>query len=196
MKPSSTKTVFCLFGFALGSSAPATAQDCLPDSSAFIRVVLSGAVQHRIDWRNEDMECGGAAISETVFVDGEPMTVAFQTLAFGGVPAGADTEVLLTFKIQVEEGATGTNLPAKVGFNEQASQRYFESSAWGGCTATVTEQTLIYENPYFRRYRLAASGTCAEPSVQYAGPGAAEATESTVGHFEFVGLAVWTEMRQ
>ena len=195
MKPSSATTALCLFGFALGFFAPALAQDCLPDSSAFVRVELSGAVQHRIDWRNEEMECGGAAISETVFDDAEPTMVTFQTLSFEGVPVGAETQVLLMFKIQVEEGATGTSLPAKVMINDQVSQGYFETPEWGGCTANVTEQTLIYENPFFRRYRLAANGSCAEPSVQYPAPGGAEASESTVGHFEIIGLAVWTEPR-
>ena len=174
------------------SGAGVQPQDCLPDSSAFVRVVLSGAVQHDIDWRNEDMECGGAGISETVVVNGEPTLVTTQTLAFGGVPVGSETPVDLMFKIQVDEGVTGNGLPAKVVINDRASLWYFETSEWGGCTASVTEQTLIYENPFFRRYRLAANGSCAEPSVQYGG---AEASETTVGNFEFIGLAVWTEQR-
>jgi hypothetical protein len=140
-----------------------------------VRVVLSGAVEYSIEWHNDDMECGGQG----------------STLQFGGVPAGAGSHVDLSITIQVEEGATGTDLPASVGVTDRASERYFQTSEVGGCTANVTEQSLIDENPAFRRYRLAANGRCDKPSVQYSpGPGAG-VSEITVGHFELIGVAVW-----
>lgn len=155
-------------------------EGCLPDGSGYARVVLSGAVEYSIEWHNDDMECGGHG----------------NTLQFGGVPAGAGSQVDLMFKIQVEEGATGTDLLAMVGITDRASQRSFQTSEGSGCTADVTEQSLIDENPAFRRYRLAANGRCSKPSVQYSpGPGAG-VSEITVGDFELVGLAVWMGPRE
>lgn len=155
-------------------------QGCLPDGTGYVRVVLSGAVEYSIEWHNDDMECGGHG----------------GTLQFGGVPAGAGSQVDLMFSIEVEEGATGTDLPARVGINDRASERHFQTSEWGGCTADVTEQSIIDENPAFRRYRLAANGSCAQPSVQYAGPGGAGASEVVVGDFELIGVAVWMGPRE
>lgn len=173
------------------AEARAQSEDCLPDGSGSLKVVLSGVVQYDIEWDDDDMECGGMGSSDWIVVDGEPTMVPFQSLHFGGVPAGAGSQVDLKFNIQVEEGATGTDLPAVVGITDRASERYFQTSEPGGCTANVTEQSLIDENPAFRRYRLAANGSCAEPSVQYSpGPGAG-VSEITVGDFEFIGIAVW-----
>ena len=116
---------------------------------------------------------------------------ATQNVQFEGVPAGANSQVDLVFNIQVDEGATGAGLPARVSITDRASERSFATPGWGGCTVDVTEQGLIDENPAFRRYRLVASGSCTEPSVQYTpGPGAGESA-ITVGDFEFIGLAVW-----
>ncbi|MGD2154354.1 MAG: hypothetical protein PVG79_13880 [Gemmatimonadales bacterium] len=173
------------------AEARAQSQDCLPDGSGFLQVVLSGVVQYDIGWDDEDMTCGGMGSSDWIDVEGQQTQVLFQSVQFQGVPAGASSPVDLMFNIQVEEGATGVDLSVKVGINDHASGRYFATSEWGGCTADVTEQSLIDENPAFRRYRLVVNGSCAEPSVQYAGPGGAGASEVTVGDFEFVGIAIW-----
>jgi len=148
-------------------------EGCLPDGSGSLKVVLSGTLEHTIEWRNDDMECGG--------ING--------TLQFGGVPAGANTQVDLNFKIEVDEGATGTDLPVRVTIYDWASGSNFAMSG-SGCTANVTEQSLIDENPAYRSYRIAANGGCAEPLGQVSGPGAGVG-KIMVGPFEFVGLAVW-----
>jgi hypothetical protein len=151
--------------------------DCLPDGSGFLRVVLSGTLEHDIEWHNDDMECIG--------FNG--------TQRFAGVPVGADSQVDLNFEIQVAEGATGTDLPARVTIYDWGSGSNF-GMEWG-CTATVTEYSLIDENPAFRRYRLVAKGNCAEPAGQLSGPGAGDGTV-TIGPFEFAGLAVWQGPRR
>jgi hypothetical protein len=169
----------------------AQSEDCLPDGSGSLSVVLSGAVQYDIEWNDEGMKCGGMGSSDMIVGEGEPRMVLFQSVQFQGVPAVASSPVDLMFNIQVEEGATGAGLSVKVGINDNASGRYFATSEWGGCTADVTEQSVIDENPAFRRYRLAVNGSCVAPSVQYAGPGGAGASEITVGDFEFIGIAIW-----
>jgi hypothetical protein len=168
---------------ASGSSSHATqveSQGCLPDGSEFVQVVLSGAVEYSIEWHSDDMECGGHR----------------NTLQFGGTPAGASSQIDLMFNIEVEEGATGTNLPARVAINDRASERHFQTSEEGGCTANVTEQSLIDENPAFRSYKLAANGHCSISSLQYSpGPGAG-VSEITVGDWQIVGLAFWQGPRE
>ena len=150
-------------------------QDCLPDGSGHVRVTLSGAVEYSIEWHDSDLECGGHR----------------NKLQFGGLAAGAGSFVDLTFDIEVEEGATGDGLPARVGITDRASERYFQTSEAGGCLVNVTEHSLIDENPAFRRYKLAANGSCTITSLQYSGPGGAGAAEIAVGDFEIVGIAVW-----
>ena len=170
--------------------ARAQSEDCLPDGSGSLSVVLSGAVQYDIEWDDEDMGCGGHGSSTVIAGEGEPTIAATQNAMFEGVPAGASSQVDLIFNIQVEEGATGAGLPARVNITDRASERSFATPEWGGCTVDVTEQSLIDENPAFRSYRLVVSGSCTEPSVQYTFPGAGEAA-ITVGDFEFIGIAVW-----
>ena len=148
-------------------------QGCLPDGTGSLKVVLSGALDHNIEWQDDDLDCGGSN----------------GTLQFGGVPAGADARVDLNFKIEVEEGATGTDLLARVTIYDQGSGSNFAMSE-SGCTVNVTEQSLIEENPAYRTYRMVANGSCAEPLNQLSGPGAGVG-RITVGSFDFVGLAFW-----
>jgi len=147
-------------------------EGCLPDGSEFVQVALSGVVQYNIEWRSGDMECGGFG----------------NTVHFGGVPAGASSQVDLIFEIEVAEGATGTVLPARVQITDRASGRVFQTWEAGGCTASVTEHTLLDENPAFRTYKVVANGSCTKTSRQYSpGPGAGVA-EITVGNWQIVGV--------
>ena len=148
-------------------------EGCLEDGSGFLRVSLAGALEHDIEWRNDDMECGGMR----------------GTVQFGGVPSGATQQVDLNFTIDAEEGATGTGVPVRVTIYDRESGSNFAMSG-SGCTADVTEQSLIDENPAFRMYRVVANGTCSEPLNQLTGPGAGTG-EVTVGPFEFTGLGFW-----
>ncbi len=165
---------------ASSDDARVQSEGCLPDGSEFVQVALSGAVEYSIEWHSDDMDCGGHGT----------------TLQFGGVPAGASSQIDLMFDIEVAEGATGTDLPARVAINDRASGRHFQTSEAGGCTATVTEQSLIDENPAFRRYKLVANGYCTKTSKQYSpGPGAG-VSEITVGDWQIVGLAFWQGPRE
>jgi hypothetical protein len=157
---------------ASGDDASGASDGCLPDGSAFVQVALSGAVQYDIEWHSSDMDCGGFGT----------------TLQFGGVPTGASSHVDLIFDIDVAEGATGTGLPARVQITDRASGRVFQTWEAGGCTASVTENTLLDENPAFRTYKVVANGSCTKTSRQYSPGTGAGVSEITVGDWQIVGV--------
>jgi hypothetical protein len=154
--------------------APATAPDssalCLASGDGYLRAHLAGAVDARVDWRNEGTRCEGESRDTPPGV----------RLSFKRVP-GESPDLLFVFGLSgVREGRPARELGANLTLIVQGTDRIYGTLGDSRCTVDSLTQRRLARS---REYRIEARGFCTQPAHAVRGDGAV-----LVSTFEFAGL--------
>jgi hypothetical protein len=157
---------------APGQPAPAQPEQpasCLPSGDGYLRAHLAGALDARIDWRNDGTRC-----------EGEPKdTPPGVRLSFRRV-AGKDPDLLFVFGVSgVREGRPARELGANLTVIVQGTDRIYGTLGDSRCTVDSLTQSRLAKG---REYRVEARGFCTQPAHAVRGEGAL-----LVSTFEFAG---------
>ena len=133
---------------------PATG--CLPSGDGFLRARLDGALQLRLDWKNEGLQCEGMPRPE-----GKGIRMSFsRALDADG------RRLLIVFGIAgLSESSSGRALPANLTIVEEGSEQIFGTLGDDKCMVDNISQQLI--TPWRREsrtYRVTGRGFCMQPA--------------------------------
>ena len=158
---------------APAAADPATAS-CLPSGDGFLRARLDGALQLRLDWSNDGLQCEGMPRPE-----GKGIRMSFSR--------ALDTEgrrLVIVFGIGgLSESSSGRALPANLTIVEEGGKQIFGTLGDDKCVVDNISQQLI--TPWRREarvYRVSGRGFCMQPARAVGG-------EATVlmSSFDFAG---------
>jgi hypothetical protein len=145
----------------LDTSAPPAATEaepkgCLPSGDGFLRARLDGALQLRLDWKNEDLQCEGMPRPE-----GKGIRLSFsRALETDG------RRLLIVFGIAgLSESSSGRALPANLTIVEEGGTQVFGTLGDDKCVVDNISQQLI--TPWRREsrtYRVSGRGFCMQPA--------------------------------
>jgi hypothetical protein len=145
----------------LDIAAPAPPRDtaaagCLPSGDGFLRARLDGALQLRLDWKNEGLLCEGMPRPE-----GKGIRVSFsRSLETDG------RRLVIVFGIAgLSESSSGRALPANLTIVDEAGEQIFGTLGDDKCVVDNISQQLI--TPWRREsrtYRVSGRGFCMQPA--------------------------------
>ena len=134
---------------------PATAS-CLPSGDGFLRARLDGALQLRLDWSNDGLQCEGMPRPE-----GKGIRMSFSRAVDADGP-----RLLIVFGIGgLSESSTGSALPANLTIVEEGGKQIFGTMGDDKCVVDKISQQLI--TPWRREsrvYRVSGRGFCMQPA--------------------------------
>lgn len=145
----------------LDVSAPAVEKEatpagCLPSGDGFLRARLDGALELRLDWKNDGLQCEGMPRPE-----GNGIRVSFSR--------ALDTDgrrLLIVFGIAgLSESSSGRALPANLTIVEEGAEQIFGTLGDDKCIVDNVSQQLI--TPWRREsrtYRVNGRGFCMQPA--------------------------------
>jgi hypothetical protein len=138
------------------AAADAAAASCLPSGDGFLRARLDGALQLRLDWSNDGLQCEGMPRPE-----GKGIRMSFSR--------ALDTEgrrLLIVFGIGgLSESSSGRALPANLTIVEEGGKQIFGTLGDDKCVVDNISQQLI--TPWRREsriYRVSGRGFCMQPA--------------------------------
>lgn len=149
------KSVLDLTAPPANEPAPAPT-GCLPSGDGFLRARLDGALQLRLDWKNEGLLCEGMPRPE-----GKGIRVSFsRELDTGG------RRLVIVFGIAgLSESSSGRALPANLTIVDEAGEQIFGTLGDDKCVVDDIRQQLI--TPWRREarvYRVSGRGFCMQPA--------------------------------
>lgn len=158
----------------------AAAIACLPSGDGFLRARLDGALQLRLDWKNEGTRCQGMPRPE-----GDGLRVSFSRAL-----EGDGQRLLIVFGIAgLSEGSSGRALPANLTIIEEGGKRVFGTLGDGKCIVDELSQQLI--TPWrheSRTYRVSGRGFCIQPARAVGGDAGV-----LMSSFDFAGQASYED---
>ncbi len=129
---------------------------CLPSGDGFLRARLDGALELRLDWKNDGLQCEGMPRPE-----GNGIRVSFSR--------ALDTDgrrLLIVFGIAgLSESSSGRALPANLTIVEEGGAQVFGTLGDDKCVLDNVSQQLI--TPWRREsrtYRVSGRGFCMQPA--------------------------------
>lgn len=129
---------------------------CLPSGDGFLRARLDGALQLRLDWKNEGLLCEGMPRPE-----GKGIRVSFsRSLETDG------RRLVIVFGIAgLSESSSGRALPANLTIVDESGEQIFGTLGDDKCVVDNVSQQLI--TPWRREsrtYRVSGRGFCMQPA--------------------------------
>jgi hypothetical protein len=153
-----------------GAAAPNASAACLKSGDGYLRAHLAGAVEARINWRNDGTRCEGESKDTPPGI----------RLSFKRMP-GEDPDLLFVFGLSgVHEGRPAREVSTNLTVIVQGTDRIYGTLGDSRCTVDSLTQRRL-DNP--RLYRVEARGFCTQPAHAVRGEGAV-----LVRTFEFAGL--------
>ena len=132
------------------------AAGCLPSGDGFLRARLDGALQLRLDWKNEGLLCEGMPRPE-----GKGIRMSFsRSLETDG------RRLVIVFGIAgLSESSSGRALPANLTIVDEDGEQIFGTLGDDKCVVDNVSQQLI--TPWRREsrtYRVSGRGFCMQPA--------------------------------
>jgi hypothetical protein len=152
---------------------------CLPTGDGFLRARLDGALDLKLDWKNDGTQCEGMPRP-----DNNGVRVTFSR----EIDAGQRRLVIVFGIAGLSESSSGHGLPANVTIIEEGLARIYSTQGDDKCTLDDVKQQLI--TPWrkeSRTYRVSGRGFCIQPARAVGGD--ATVLMST---FDFVGQVIYT----
>jgi hypothetical protein len=136
--------------------AETTPSGCLPSGDGFLRARLDGALQLRLDWKNEALQCEGMPRPE-----GKGIRVSFS-----GPLETEGRRLVIVFGIAgLSESSSGRALPANLTIVDESGKQIFGTLGDDKCVVDNLSQQLI--TPWRREsrtYRVIGRGFCMQPA--------------------------------
>lgn len=138
------------------STPQADTHACLPSGDGFFQAKLDGALQMRLDWKNDGTQCEGMPRPEGNGI----------RLSFSRSLDGEKRRLLIVFGIAgLSESSSGRALPANLTIIEEGGQQIFGTLGDDKCVVDELEQQLITPwSPETRTYRVSGRGFCMQPA--------------------------------
>jgi hypothetical protein len=137
-------------------SAETAPSGCLPSGDGFLRARLDGALQLRLDWKNEALQCEGMPRPE-----GKGIRVSFS-----GPLETEGSRLVIVFGIaDLSESSSGRALPANLTIVDESGKQIFGTLGDDKCVVDNLSQQLI--TPWRREsrtYRVIGRGFCMQPA--------------------------------
>ena len=139
-------------------AAPAgsAAASCLPSGDGFLRARLDGALQLRLDWSNDGLQCEGMPRPEGKGI----------RMSFSRALDAQGRRLLIVFGIGgLSESSSGRALPANLTIVEEGGKQIFGTLGDDKCVVDNISQQLI--TPWRREarvYRVSGRGFCMQPA--------------------------------
>jgi hypothetical protein len=134
---------------------PATT-GCLPSGDGFLRARLDGALQLRLDWANEGLQCEGMPRPEGKGI----------RMSFSRALDDEGKRLVIVFGIAgLSESSSGRALPANLTIVEEGGKQIFGTLGDDKCVVDDVSQQLI--TPWRREsrtYRVSGRGFCMQPA--------------------------------
>ncbi len=155
-----------------GQDEAAPAVQCIEGGEGYLHVTLTGALNVRVYWGNDGMECDGTAKD-----DG--LEFYFDRKVVEGM-GGAGLYVTMR-PFGVEPGELGTSLSVILTIESNAfAGRIYRTTA-GNCRINVSKNEVVQSLGIAKQYQIEGVGRCSEPATA---PGGAPLRLSD---FEFSG---------
>jgi hypothetical protein len=161
---------------------PATT-GCLPSGDGFLRARLDGALQLRLDWANEGLQCEGMPRPEGKGI----------RMSFSRALDDEGKRLVIVFGIAgLSESSSGRALPANLTIVEEGGKQIFGTLGDDKCVVDDVSQQLI--TPWRREsrtYRVSGRGFCMQPARAVGGEAGV-----LMSSFDFAGQVRYEDVPQ
>lgn len=165
---------------SLPAAANVGTSACLPSGDGFLQARLDGALEMRLDWKNEGTQCEGMPRPEGNGI----------RLSFSRSLEGEGRQLLIVLGIAgLSESSSGRALPANLTIIQEGGKQIFGTLGDDKCVVDEIEQQLITPwSPQGRTYRVTGRGFCMQPARAVGGD------ESVLmSSFDFAGQVRYTD---
>ena len=129
---------------------------CLPSGDGFLQARLDGALEMRLDWKNDGTQCEGMPRPEG---NGIRLSFSRRLDDEGG-------RLLIVFGIAgLSESSSGRALPANLTIIEEGGRQIYGTLGDDKCVVDELKQQLLTPwSPESRTYRVSGRGFCMQPA--------------------------------
>jgi hypothetical protein len=135
---------------------------CLPRGDGYVKARVAGAFEAELDWRDQDIECTGAARPD-----------GGVRMRFSGLEAKGGRLVLVLGIGALREGRNARLLPVNVTLMREGKGEFYSTQGEDKCMLDEVRQEPLVGIPHrARSYRVVVRGACTEPARAVRGQGA------------------------